>query len=348
MEKDINNLDKEIELSVIVPCYNEENNVQELTDRIRIVFLDKGISGEIILVDDKSTDNTKKKIIELAGKYPDGVQGVFHDKNYGMETGWISGLARVRGNLVCIIDADLQYLPEDIYRLYREYHYTGVDYVQGYRSTIGREKGNRYYFSVGLNVLLNFTFGMKARDNKSGFILTSKQIFNNILFHRFDYSYFQSFISVSAHSKGYSMSEVEVIFDKRRTGDSFLNNFPLSTILKTFNDIAKAFFEFRFSSKKDIFLDEYIDSYQNKIEDKSPKFSPARRLYLKFYALLMPLHHWMIGATAIHYFWLLRKTQWLKPEQVLDLQYKRLTMLLEHAYRHVPYYRDVFNSLNLT
>src|SRR6201988_3020400 len=108
-----------MELSVIVPCLNEEANVPELVSRIGDVLKVGGIDGEVILVDDGSTDGTRAAI-EAAHRERPFVNGRRHAENRGIAAGWKTGVAAARGRLVCILDADLQYQPEDILRLRRE------------------------------------------------------------------------------------------------------------------------------------------------------------------------------------------------------------------------------------
>ncbi|MCU1283082.1 MAG: hypothetical protein JWM53_6628, partial [bacterium] len=148
-----------MELSVIVPCLNEEANVPELVSRLGDVFKVGGVDGELILVDDGSTDGTWAAI-EAAGREHPFVVGRRHAENKGISAGWKTGVAAARGRLVAILDADLQYQPEDILRLRREMEVSNVDIVQGWRSPVGRDKGPRYYYSRGLNAMLNAAFGM--------------------------------------------------------------------------------------------------------------------------------------------------------------------------------------------
>ena len=101
-----------IELSIIVPCYNEELNIPELTARVLGVFSSGNIKGELVLVDDCSKDGTARVIREQMAANPDVVVGVFHHKNQGIAGGWRSGSHAARGANVAIIDADLQYQPE--------------------------------------------------------------------------------------------------------------------------------------------------------------------------------------------------------------------------------------------
>ena len=125
-----------IELSVIVPCYNEELNLPELVVRVLRVFESGGIHGELVLVDDCSKDSTARVIREQELANPGVVVGVFHRQNQGIAGGWRSGTLAARGANVAIIDADLQYQPEDILRLYRVLMDRSVDVVQGWRSAI--------------------------------------------------------------------------------------------------------------------------------------------------------------------------------------------------------------------
>jgi phenylacetate-CoA ligase len=92
------------ELSVVVPCFNEEFNVDELSRRVLGVFEVGGFPGELVLVDDGSADGTRAAIEALAAKFPGQVVGQFHAKNAGIAAAWRTGTAAARGRLVAIID----------------------------------------------------------------------------------------------------------------------------------------------------------------------------------------------------------------------------------------------------
>lgn len=330
-------------LSVIAPCYNEEQNIPALVERTMEVFKKMGIVAELILVNDGSTDNTRFYIEQAVNFFPGQVVGVFQAQNGGMEKAWKAGLLAARASAVCVIDADLQYLPEDIARLYKEYTRLDVDMVQGWRTSINRERGMRYFFSITLNAILNICFGMHARDNKSGFILTRKDVLTDILHHARSYYYFQTFITVAAHAKGYSLAQIEVLFDSRRGGESFLSSFPLKVIFLSLFDLVQGLIEYRFTKQRMSFLDRFIS--QHSVNDRSTPWSKKRQWYFGFYLFLMPLHHWLVSRRVGEYFFALRKTQWLQPKEIQELQLIRLRSLLEHAYRHVPYWRDMFDEL---
>jgi len=120
-----------------------------------------------------------------------------------------------------------------------------ADLVQGRRVSKAGVRDLRYFLSRGLNAVLNLAFGMHLRDNKSGFVLGSRQVMSAILDHRFRYRYFQALLLVSAHSKGYSIAEIDTEFGKRKGGSSFMSMLPLNVIWGCLVDIVKGFVEFR-------------------------------------------------------------------------------------------------------
>ncbi|MGE0492690.1 MAG: glycosyltransferase [Vulcanimicrobiota bacterium] len=331
-------------LSVIAPCYNEEGNLAELVDRLLAVFDKREISGQVVLVNDGSSDGTGAEIERLSDQH-ERVVGVHHAVNQGIEAGWRSGLAASKGDYVCIIDADLQYLPEDVGRLYRELQNSGADLVQGVRSSIGRSKDNRYTLSIGLNVLLNSLFKMHLRDNKSGFILCRREVFADILSHRYDYAYFQSLITVAANARGYSIREVETLFNSRLVGESFIAKFPFKVISGVLVDLGKAFVEYRLVGIRTRVLGDFLAKHP--VQEKEETLPGWRRQAFNFYVSTLPLHHWNITRRAADYYHELKKTQWLAPAQVRELQELRLQKLVDHAYRHVGYYRETFDRLGL-
>ena len=232
------------ELSVVAPCFNEARNLPELVERLARVFEKKGLAGEIVLVNDGSHDETGAVVDALAGRHP-AVVAVHHPANRGIAAAWASGLAAASGEYVCLIDADLQNLPEDVWRLYREIRLSHSDLVQGYRSSVGRLKDSRFVLSKGLNVLLNTLFGMSLRDNKSGFVIALRPTLAAILRHRYRYHYFQTFITVSARAKGYTVREIETLFESRLLGRSFMPRVPVRVTLLVVWDVIKGFGEFR-------------------------------------------------------------------------------------------------------
>lgn len=333
------------ELSVIAPCYNEEGNLLELTNRLETAFATKNIVGEIVLVNDGSHDGTGALVNRLVQEHSN-VVGIHHSENRGMVAGWRSGLEASHGDLVCLIDADLQNLPEDVCRLYREIRLSGADVVQGYRSSIGRLRDSRYLLSKTLNAILNTCFDMQLRDNKSGFIMCRREVLADILRHRFRYHYFQSLIMVAAKSKGYTIREIETLFESRLVGKSFIPSFPAGVILKATLDIAKAVYEYRISDQPTTILGEYLKRVPP-LDRTKETLGGWRRILFGFYVRTMWIHAWLISRNVRTYYEHLKRSQWLAPEQIRELQELKLRELVHQAYYHVAYYRDLFDRLGL-
>jgi len=333
-----------VELSVVVPCYNEAGNLHELVDRLLGVFAKRKVTGEIVLVNDGSRDDTGSVIDTLAREHKEVVP-VHHPANRGLAAGWDSGVEKANGTYVCLIDADLQYQPEDVARLHRELLHTRVDMVQGYRSSIGRQRDSRYHLSKGLNAMLNTLFGMRLRDNKSGFVIARREALVDILHRRFQYAYFQTFIAVSAHAKGYSIREIETVFETRLVGESFIPSFPLRLIARVFLDLAKGFVEFRLAPKRESLVANFLARHPPSRVD--PELSFGRRLRRAVYFRTMPLHAWLLTRRAELYYRELKASQWLSASEMRLLQEEKLRRLVSHAYHHVGYYRERMDALGL-
>jgi phenylacetate-CoA ligase len=327
-----------IELSVIVPCLDEEANVDELVGRLLGTFEVGGLRGEAILVDDGSTDGTAAAIRRLEAAHPGEVVGVFHPENRGIAAAWKSGAAVARGALVATIDADLQYQPEDLLRLRRALYDHSVDVVQGARSAVGRARDHRYSLSRGLNALLNGVFSMDLADNKSGFVLCAKEVFDDLLTYEGRYFYWQSFVMVAAHAKGYSYREVETLFERRRAGTSFLEGTAaLRASTRSLYDIGRAVWEYRVAAPPPDIARQFLKRHP--VAVAAPERAPLAEARWRAYMATFDRTHWMITRDVEHYLETLRRTQWLSLAETRELQDEKLRRLVRHCYRNVPYYR---------
>jgi phenylacetate-CoA ligase len=332
------------DVSVVVPCFNEARNLPELVDRLTTTLQGEDVVAEIILVDDGSSDDTGTVIDHLAQE-SSSVVPIHHRTNRGIEAAWASGVRLARGTNVCFIDADLQNLPEDVARLLREIRFSRADVVQGYRLSVVRPPLSRLVLSKGLNWILNGAFGMHQRDNKSGFVIARREVVADILRHRFSYRYYQTFIAVAAAAKGYRLREIETLFDDRRIGSSFLSNLPVDVVLWSFLDIAKAVVEFRVLGRPDPTLAEFLRQHPPARQDAG--LTGWRRWLFGLFRLTAPLHKWVIGRDAWGYYDELRRSQYLSPADMRELQERKLRRLIAHAFDHVGYYRARMDELGL-
>ena len=333
-----------VELSVIAPCFNEEANVSPLVSRLLAVFERRKIAGEIVLVNDCSTDATGRVIEGLASRHPE-VVGIHHPANRGLSASWDTGLEAANGTYVCFIDADLQNPPEEVWRLYREITQSRADVVQGVRSSIGRLRDGRYVTSRVLNLILNLTFGMSATDNKSGFVMALRETMTDTLRRRFRYRHFHVFIAVAAHAKGFTLREVETLFQNRNAGESFIKRWPVKLITDVCQDTVKAFVEFRLAQEPVNGVDQFLRIA--KPTRQPAQYGRWRQLRLEARFLTMAFQRPLITRRVRRMHHALMRTQWIPPAEMRQLQELRLGRMIRHAYHHVPYYRELFDRLKI-
>jgi len=239
-----------IELSVIVPCYNEQNNIKDLVSKVLELFNKNMINGEIILVNDGSNDESCMEI-EKISEQKKNVVGISHAENLGITEAWNSGLKNSHGKCIVTIDADLQYNPEDIIRLYQEIRSDKYDLVQGWRREYKDKNLLRKFLSRALSRLLNVLFFTRVKDIKSGFVMYRREVFFDILKYRNEFRVFQHFFILCALKQGYKIKQIPIMFSPRIRGVSFIKN-PFFFSLKVLSDIPKAVLYFGVLAKKDI------------------------------------------------------------------------------------------------
>ena len=121
-----------MDISVVVPLYNEEESLPELYRWIEKVMKANGFSYEVIFVNDGSTDNSWQ-VIEDLGKQSDNVKGIKFRRNYGKSPALYCGFKEAQGDVVITMDADLQDSPDEIPGLYKMITEEGYDLVSGYK-----------------------------------------------------------------------------------------------------------------------------------------------------------------------------------------------------------------------
>lgn len=106
-----------MDLSLVVPCFNEEENIIEFYDCVEGCFEGKNFTYEFVFVNDGSKDKTLLKLKELTKTKQSNIQVISFSRNFGKESAIYAGLSRAKGDAVCIIDADLQQRPEVVLKM---------------------------------------------------------------------------------------------------------------------------------------------------------------------------------------------------------------------------------------
>ena len=125
-------------ISVVLPVYNEEKQIQESIKVIHKILKDKDINHEFVLVDDGSRDNTWKAIKEASAKFP-RIRAVKFSRNFGKEAALCAGLEAATGDACIVLDADLQHPPEIIPEMVRLWREEGYEVVEGVKTSRGNE-----------------------------------------------------------------------------------------------------------------------------------------------------------------------------------------------------------------
>ena len=124
-------------LSIIIPSYNEEENIARTAKRLREILTEANIAYELLFISDGSRDNTFAEI-EKEAKLDSNVKGFEFSRNFGKEAAIFAGLKMAKGNCAVVIDCDLQHPPEmipEMFKLWKE----GYDVVEGVKSDRGDE-----------------------------------------------------------------------------------------------------------------------------------------------------------------------------------------------------------------
>ena len=167
-----------LDISVVVPLYNEEESLPELAEWIDRVMKANGFSFEVIMVDDGSTDDSWSVVEELASKYS-FVRGISFLRNYGKSAALYSGFDAAQGDVVITMDADLQDSPNEIPELYRMIVEEKYDLVSGWKQKrydpIGKRLPSKFF-----NATARLVSGIKLNDFNCGLKAYRRRVIKSI------------------------------------------------------------------------------------------------------------------------------------------------------------------------
>lgn len=208
-------------ISVVVPVYNESENLEQLYQRL-IASLDKlNKSYEIILVNDGSQDDSYDRLNELQTRRPEQIRIIHFNGNFGQHMALMAGLERVKGEIIITLDADLQNPPEEIIYLIKLIE-AGHDYVGGIRKNRQDTFFRRYASKINNWLRYKMT---KIRLTDQGCMLRAyRRSLVDLMVASKETSLF---IPAQAYRLSISPTEIEVGHDARKSGESKYNLYRL-------------------------------------------------------------------------------------------------------------------------
>ena len=232
-----------MDISVVIPLYNEAESLPELFAWIERVMKEHNFSYEVIFINDGSTDNSWEVIEALKSKNPEVVHAVKFRRNYGKSPGLNCGFQRAKGDVVITMDADLQDSPDEIPELYRMITEDGYDLVSGWKKkrydplskTIPTKLFNATArkFS-GITNLHDFNCGLKAYRRK---VVERIEVYGDM--HRY--------IPYLAKNAGFTKIGEKVVHHQARKYGS--SKFGMSRFVNGYLDLGTLWFLSKFGVK---------------------------------------------------------------------------------------------------
>jgi glycosyltransferase involved in cell wall biosynthesis len=230
-----------MDLSIVIPVFNEQDSLPELMEWISKVMTDLGVSYEVVMVDDGSSDNSWKVIQELSDTF-DPLRAIRFRRNYGKAAALQSGFETASGDVVITMDADLQDNPEEITELYRMIRDQNFDLVSGWKrkrhDPLTKILPSRLY-----NRTVRIVSGIKIHDFNCGLKAYRQDVVKSIEL----YGEMHRYIPVLVKKAGFTrIGEKVVRHQKRKYG---VSKYGYKRFLTGFLDLLTILFLSRFGKK---------------------------------------------------------------------------------------------------
>jgi len=226
-----------MDISIVVPIFNEEENVQRLHREISSVLIPLNKKYEIIYVNDGSRDRTAQKLKEIKDKH---TKIIHFRKNFGQTAAMDAGFKQTIGDVIITLDGDLQNDPKDIPRLL-EVIEKGYDIVAGWRFK-RKDKFSKRFISKGAKFLRKTILNDKLKDSGCTLRAYRKECIKDLNL----YGEMHRFIHIILGMKGYRIAQVKVNHRKRIAGKT---KYKASRTFKSLLDMVLLQFWMRFSTR---------------------------------------------------------------------------------------------------
>tara|TARA_B100000989_G_scaffold252665_1_gene200900 strand:- start:489 stop:1175 length:687 start_codon:yes stop_codon:yes gene_type:complete len=202
-----------MKLSIVIPCFNEVNTIEQILLNIKKFYTDE---KEIIIVDDCSTDGTKEVLQNL--RDTNEIKLIFLKKNYGKGFALKTGFKEASGEIIVTQDADLEYDPRDYENLLIPFKEANADVVYGSRF-LGSRYNRLHYFSHYiankiLTCICNIVTNLNMTDMETGYKLFKREVINSIEINEKSFGV-EPEITVKLAKKGFKFFEVPISYNGR-------------------------------------------------------------------------------------------------------------------------------------
>ena len=231
-----------MDISVIIPLYNEEESLPKLFEWIERVMEEHKFSHEVVFVDDGSTDNSWK-VIESLRSESQAVRGIRFRHNYGKSGALYCGFKAAQGDVVITMDADLQDSPDEIPELYRMITEDGFDLVSGWKQKRYDNKLTKNLPSKLFNATARRVTGLKLHDMNCGLKAYKKEVVKNIEV----FSEMHRYIPYLAKNAGFTKIGEKVVQHRKR--EFGVSKFGLNRFVNGYLDLITLWFLNKFGKQ---------------------------------------------------------------------------------------------------
>jgi len=216
-----------MEITVVIPVYNEEGNVKPLYKRVKKELERITPSHEILFIDDGSRDRTLENIEKIIGT-DDRVRAITFSRNFGKATALSVGFKNAKGRIIFTMDGDLQDDPKEFKRFLRELE-KGYDVISGWKfhrkDPLGKTLPSKVF-----NYLIRKMTGVNVHDSNCGFKVYRKEVVEMVDV----YGEFHRYIPIIARWRGFRVGEIKVTHHRRASGRS---KYGMERLAKGFLDL---------------------------------------------------------------------------------------------------------------
>ena len=232
-----------MDISIVVPLYNEEESLPVLFAWIKRVMREHGYSYEVLFVNDGSTDNSWEMIRRLQQENPTSVRGICFRRNYGKSAALYCGFKAAKGDVVITMDADLQDSPDEVPALYRMIREEGYDLVSGWKQKRYDNKITKNLPSKLFNATARRVTGIRLHDMNCGLKAYRKEVVKNIEV----FSEMHRYIPYLAKNAGFTKIGEKVVQHRRR--EFGVSKFGVSRFVNGYLDLMTLWFLNKFGKQ---------------------------------------------------------------------------------------------------